>query len=153
MRTLKGTNYNRIINNNALSMESKIKKTGLIFSCLMLINVIAASPKSTQANELKTESEDSIALENGFVRVMKNASVNTAVDADVAFPANAPVNVVATTLALGKLTVVAFGAEMAVPVADTVKFLVARVFELGLKVRWFPTVSLEIAVFPTTLVI
>ena len=76
-----------------------------------------------------------------------------AVDADVAFPANAPVNVVANTLALGKLTVVAFGAVMAMPVAVTLKFLVVRVFVFGLKVRWLPTVSLDIAVFPTALVI
>ena len=83
MRTLKCTNCNKMINYIIFSMKSKIKESGLIFSCLMLINVIAASPKSTQANELKTESKDSIALENGFVRVMKNATVNTAVDADV----------------------------------------------------------------------
>ena len=64
-------------------MKSKIKETSLIFSCLLLINMITASPKLTQVIDIKTVSKDSIALENDFVRVMKNATVKTAVDADV----------------------------------------------------------------------
>ena len=67
----------------ALSMNSKIKKTGCLFSCLLLINVMAAAPKWVQAIDLKTVSKDSIALENDFVRVMKNGTVMTATDADI----------------------------------------------------------------------
>jgi hypothetical protein len=64
-------------------MKFKIKKTGSIFSCLLLVNMLVASPKLTPAIDVKTESKDSVALENDFVRVMKNATVKTAADADI----------------------------------------------------------------------
>lgn len=64
-------------------MKSKTLVTGSIFSCLMLINVVAATPHLVEELAVKIENKDSIALENAFVRVMKNASVKTADDAAI----------------------------------------------------------------------
>ena len=58
-----------------------------------------------------------------------------AVVAVEAFPVNAPVKVVAVTLALGKLIAVALGTDKAVAEPVMLTFLVARVFVFGLKVR------------------
>jgi hypothetical protein len=64
-------------------MKSKTLVTGSIFSFLMLINVVVATPHLVEELAVKIENKDSIALENAFVRVMKNASVKTADDAAI----------------------------------------------------------------------
>jgi hypothetical protein len=66
----------KFINSN--KMKSKIKKIGIFFSCLLFINSLCAT-----TNDFQIKNRDSIALENDFVRVMKNASVKTATDSDI----------------------------------------------------------------------
>jgi hypothetical protein len=64
-------------------MKSKIKKIGIFFSCLLFTNNLCATTNDHQTIGFKVKNRDSIALENDFVRVMKNASVKTATDSDI----------------------------------------------------------------------
>ncbi len=62
-------------------MRSKLI-TGVFFCCILIMGSVSTSAKLLNKSIVQIVNADSIVLENDFVRVMKNATVKTATDAE-----------------------------------------------------------------------